>query len=189
MQGTALEPIRVSFGWKTRAELLQPLGRAHWKKVDCSQKQHEYFLTPQFPVPLTHLERLDKEHVMKTKWWLTPSSLCEYLTPYNFSFSGAEWCRGGWEEKGAEDDTVCDTWETLNERAEERLTERKENRFAWSIWKMSRLSWTINSILRPRHPATHVHLVISLAGWRKKPRSNHTKTTLNGKHSLSVFFW
>lgn len=68
MQGTALEPIRVSFGRKTRAGLLQPLGRAHWKKVDRSQEQREDFLAPQFVIPHTHLERLDKERVMKTKW-------------------------------------------------------------------------------------------------------------------------
>ena len=72
---------------KTSAEPAQPLGRAHWKTLDCSQKQHKYFLTPRFLIPLTHLERLDKEHVMKkTKRWLTPSSLCAHLKPCEFTF-------------------------------------------------------------------------------------------------------
>lgn len=187
MQRTALKPIRVSFGRKTRAELQQPLGRAHWQKVDCSQKQQEYFLTPQFVIPLTHLERLDKEHVMKTKWWLTPSSRCAYLKACKFTFSGAGGCRGGWEERGGKDDTVCDTWEMLNEREKERVTERKEKRFAWSIFKMSRLSWTINTNLGPRHLATHVHLRISLENRKRKTRSNHTWAILSKHYHFSLW--
>lgn len=178
MRGNSLEPIRVSFGRKTRAELPQPLGRAHWKKLDCRQEQHEYFLTPQFLIPFPHLERLDKEHVMKTKWWLTPRSLCAYLKPWKSTFSGAGGCKKRMRgESKARRKGRCSMWHLRmpDKREEGENTEPEKKRFAWGIFEMSWLSRTTNTILRPRHPATHAQYF--LGGGKTKTRSNNTLTT------------